>query len=99
MSFYHIRAKECAEYTTTIYCVAAQKNQQKQSTQSLIPFPFFRQYFFQQQTSKPTRILFKSSETLHWFFYVFFYFQASLMQLVHCSDKNVKSFENLRPED
>ena len=72
MSFYHIRAKECAEYTTTIYCVAVQKNQQKQSTQSLIPFPFFRQYFFQQQTSKPTRILFKSSKTLHWFLCVYF---------------------------
>ena len=96
MSFYHIRAKECAEYTTTIYCVAVQKNQQKQSTQSLIPFPFLRQYFFQQQTSKPTRILFKSSKTLHC---VFFYFQASLIQLVHCSDKNIQSFENLRPED
>ena len=67
MSFYHIRAKECAEYTTTIYCVAVQKNQQKQSTQSLIPFPFLRQYFFQQQTSKPTRILFKSSKSLNWF--------------------------------
>ena len=94
MSFYHIRAKECAEYTTTIYCVAVQKNQQKQSTQSLIPFPFFRQYFFQQQTSKPTRILFKSSKTLHWFFCV--YFSTFKQALCNCYTAQIRTYKVLK---
>ena len=31
-------------------------------------FSILETLFFQQQTSKPTRILFKSSKSLHWFF-------------------------------
>ena len=35
-------------------------------------FSILETLFFQQQTSKPTRILFKSSKTLNWFFFCVF---------------------------
>ena len=49
-------------------------------------FSILETLFFQQQTSKPTRILSSHQNHFTGFFCVFFYFQASLMQLVHCSD-------------
>ena len=78
MSFYHIRAKECAEYTTTIYCVAVQKNQQKQSTQSLIPFHFLGNIFFSNKLQSQQEFFSSHQKHFTGFFVCFSTFKQAL---------------------